>query len=109
MEFDEFKKDALDKIEEYYDQIRRCDYWSHRKSILDSIVITNGLYVALVRKGILTKEEFDSGISEAKDAFADTSNQIQDNLKQCKSKKELIEKELLKYFNSADNTGKNQC
>ena len=82
-------------IEEYRDSIRRCDYWSQRSLTFDSMMLAFGLYMALCKKGIITREEYNLGISSAKELYKDKSRKLQANYDKAVADKDKLENELL--------------
>ena len=83
-------------IEEYRDSIRKCDYWSQRKATFESMMLATGLYIAIYKKGLITKEEYTLGILSTKELYKDQSKEIQANYDKAVSEKEKLEKEITK-------------
>lgn len=83
-------------IEEYRDSVRKCDYWSQRKSTFESMMLATGLYIAIYKNGLITKEEYELGILSAKELYKEQSSKIQANYDKAVSEKEKLEKEITK-------------
>ena len=56
--------DNLKLVLEYFDEIRQGDFCIQSEKIVNSTIHTMGLYYAFFKKGIITRDEWDEGISE---------------------------------------------
>lgn len=56
--------DNLKLVLEYFDEIRQGDFCIQIEKIVNSTIHTMGLYYALFKKGIITRDEWNEGISE---------------------------------------------
>ena len=66
------------------------------------MMLAAGLYIALYEKGLITKEEYDSGISSAKELYKDQDREIQANHYKAVKHKDKLEKELLEMKKKAE-------
>lgn len=89
-------EEYLNKIEEYYNAIRMCDFYRHRQLIIKTINLVGGLAEAIGEKGIITQEEWDAGIEKERKEHEEEMEKINENLENAINNKERIEKELLK-------------
>lgn len=63
-------EETLKLILELYEEIRQHDFFSHREKILSSVIQTSGLYYALLKKGIITKDEWNEGIATMQNVYS---------------------------------------
>lgn len=96
----------LQPIIDYCDEIRLIDFWTHRQKIVDSMILTTGLLNALLKKEIISDEEFSEGFSLAKKQFEKEVNELEQNIKMHTDKKGKLEKELLGETEKQEETEK---
>lgn len=89
----------LQLIINYYEEIRIIDFWSHRQKIADLMILTTGLLNVLLKKEIISDDEFSEGFSLAKKKFEKEINELEKNIKLHTDKKEELEKEILEINN----------
>lgn len=90
-------------IIEYMDSIMKCDYWIQRKATFESMMLATGLYIAIYKKGLITKEEYEIGIKTAKELYKDQSREMQENYDKAVSEKEKLEKKIEKLRKQIEN------
>ena len=91
--------DGLELLLRYYEEVNLCNFWGHRQKIADSMILTTGLLNAILKKGIISDDEFSEGFSLAKKQFEKEINELEKNIKLHTDKKEELEKEILKINN----------
>lgn len=89
--------DGKELILKYYEEIIFCNFWDNRGKIADIMIWISALCNLLIKKGIITKDEFDEGVSTAKKHHEETTNLIEKELELHKNKKENLEKEIKKH------------
>ena len=62
--------DNLKLVLEYFDEIRQGDFCIQSEKIVNSTIHTMGLYYALFKKGIITRDEWDEGIATMQNVYS---------------------------------------
>lgn len=74
-------EEKLKLILELYEEIRQHDFFSHREKILSSMIQTSGLYYALLKKGIITKDEWNEGIATMQNVYSKELNEVKEKVR----------------------------
>ena len=78
-------------IEEYYDLIRKINFYTHKKDDFVCMRHTNAILIALVNKGIISSEDFEDGLEISKKAFQDEIENAEQEIEKLNIKKLEIE------------------
>ena len=93
---EEYLKKYLKLLFDYYYQIEQGNFWVNTEKTLNSLLWTVGLYNALFKKNVITKKEWEEGITLAKKQYEKQIKLVEQKIEESKQKVDKIEKEILK-------------
>lgn len=94
--------ELFESIEEYYSLVREINFYIHKKDSLLCMRRANGILAALLAKGIISAEDFKSGLETAKEAFQDEITELEQKIEKAEVKRNEIKKTLTETNESSE-------